>query len=184
MLAFSRPRPVHRRLHSLAAIIDETTLLLQDPFAHRKVRLEVKLSGELPPVPLDASAMHQALLNLLLNALQAAPAKTGVVLVEAGLDDSHAWITVSDNGPGVPESQRLEIFEPFASTRGQRGTGLGLPVTARIARQHGGGVTVTDTADGGACFTIRLSLDLPGQDADETDIPEGTEPLRDPRFDD
>lgn len=184
MLAFSRPRPMHRRLHSLAAIIDETALLLQDPFAHQKVRLEVNLSGELPPVPLDAAAMHQALLNLLLNALQAAPSKAGVVLVEAGLDNTHAWIAVSDNGPGVPEAQRQEIFEPFASTRGQRGTGLGLPVTARIARQHGGGVEVTDAADGGACFTIRLSLDLPGQDADETDIPEGTEPLRDPRFDD
>lgn len=183
MLAFSRPRPLHRRLHSLAAVIEETTLLLHEPFAHRKVKLEV-IEGDLPPVPVDAAALHQALLNLLLNALQAAPAKTGQVVVETGLQGQRAWISVSDNGPGVPEARREQIFEPFASDRGQRGTGLGLPVTARIARQHGGGVRVSDAADGGARFTIELSLDLPGQDADETDIPQGTEPAPDPRFGD
>ena len=183
MLAFSRPRPSHRRLHSLAAIVIEVSELLEEPYAHRKVQLVNNLPGDLPPIPLDAAAMHQALLNLLLNALQAAPARTGMVTIEAGLKDTQAWIAVSDNGPGVPESYRQEIFEPFASTRGQRGTGLGLPVTRRIAQQHGGEIDVTDVAGGGATFTLRVSLDLPGQDADLTDAPTGEQPTPDPRFD-
>jgi signal transduction histidine kinase len=183
MLAFSRPRPSHRRLHSLTAVVAEVTELLEEPFAHRKVKLVNDLPGDLPPIPLDAAAMHQALLNLLLNALQAAPARSGTVTIQAGLDDGHAWIAVSDNGPGVPEAWREEIFEPFASTRGQRGTGLGLPVTRRIAQQHGGSIAVTQSAGGGATFTLRLSLDLPGQDSDKTDAPLGEPPVPDPRFD-
>ncbi len=183
MLAFARPRPIVRRLHSLAAVLDEVALLVETPFAERKVRLRVEPDPDLPPLPLDAAAMHQALLNLVLNALQAAPPKTGCVQVGAGIGTDTAWITVADNGPGVPEGRRTHIFEPFASDRGQRGTGLGLPVTRRIARQHGGDVTVTDGPEGGAVFTMQLSLDLPGQDADETDIPKGAHAAPDPRFD-
>ncbi len=183
MLAFSRPRPARRRLHSLAAVVNEVLLLLEDPFKHRNVELLNVLSGDLPPVPLDAAAMHQALLNLLLNALQAVEPRTGRVELHAGLEANEAWIDIVDNGPGVPEPQRAEIFEPFASTRGQRGTGLGLAVTRRIAHQHGGELTVHDADIGGARFRLTLSLDLPGQDADETDAPDNAPPKPDARFD-
>ena len=183
MLAFSRPRPAHRRLHSLAAAVDEVLLLLEDPFKHRNVELSSLLPGDLPPIPLDAAAMHQALLNLLLNALQAVEPRTGRVELHAGLEANEAWIDIIDNGPGVPDQQRAEIFEPFASTRGQRGTGLGLAVTRRIAQQHGGELTVHDAHIGGARFRLTLSLDLPGQDADETDAPDNAPPEPDARFD-
>jgi signal transduction histidine kinase len=183
MLAFSRPRVAHRRLHSIAAIVNEVLLLLETPFAHRHVTLHSALECDLPPIPLDAAAIHQALLNLLLNALQAVEPRSGHVEVHAGLEASHAWIEVVDNGPGVPMAQRDKIFEPFASTRGQRGTGLGLAVTKQIALQHGGELIVDDAALGGARFKLTLSLDLPSQDADETDVPDGRPPTPDVRFD-
>ena len=183
MLAFSRPRPAHRRLHSLAAVVNEVLLLLEEPFRHRRVELHATLPGDLPPLPLDAAAMHQALLNLLLNALQAVEPRTGRVDIRAGLAANEAWVDVIDNGPGVPAQQRADIFEPFASTRGQRGTGLGLAVTRRIAQQHGGALRVDDADTGGARFRFSLSLDLPGQDVDETDVPDNAPPVKDARFD-
>ncbi|MCH2137132.1 MAG: ATP-binding protein [Phycisphaerales bacterium] len=182
MLAYSRPRPVQRRLQSIEAIVSEVMLLLEEPFASHRAKLTNAGEGDLPPVPVDAAALHQALLNLVLNALQSIEARRGQVEISVGLEPSHAWVAVDDNGPGVPEDQQASIMEPFASTRGQRGTGLGLAVTRRIARQHGGDLTVGRSPLGGARFLLTLSLDLPGQDADETDMPEGGPLSTDERF--
>ncbi len=94
------------------------------------------------------------LVNLLRNAVQAAPAGTAV---EAGLRVVRGAlvITVRDHGPGVAAEHAARIFEPFFTTK-TRGTGLGLAVARRIVGQHGGTIAVHRPPDGGACFTVTL----------------------------
>jgi signal transduction histidine kinase len=72
--------------------------------------------------------------------------------------DGKAVIEVEDNGPGVPADQRDRIFEPFVSTKGAAGNGLGLWISAEIARRHGGSLTVDAAPGGGAVFRLTLPL--------------------------
>ena len=76
-------------------------------------------------------------------------------------------IDVIDNGPGVAEEDRERIFSLFESRKGARGTGLGLPVSAKIMREHGGDIQILDSkSSGGTCFRLRL----PGAGTDVSDL--------------
>jgi signal transduction histidine kinase len=72
--------------------------------------------------------------------------------------DGFAEIRVSDNGPGVPADRRDDIFKPFVSTKGSRGTGLGLPSARKTLREHGGDLFVQPDTENGATFVFRLPL--------------------------
>ena len=113
---------------------------------------------DVPPVPGDYDGLHQVLLNLITNAIDAVPPTGGVINVRTGstADGRHVFITVADNGPGVPPAQREQIFKPFHSTKGHGGTGLGLAVARKIVRELRGKLTLTCPPDGGAEFTIYL----------------------------
>ncbi len=166
MLAYSRPRTVDLELTSLPRLIDDCVSLLKDQATAKDVALIVDAEPDMPPVPIDPSQIHQALLNLLTNAVEAVEPAHGVVTVRAhyhasaGDKPPEATIVVIDNGPGIPPEKAARIFEPFFTTKGLRGTGLGLAVTKRIAEQHGGTVTLRPANAGqsgrGAAFTIHL----------------------------
>lgn len=172
MLAWSRTSHLDPVPGSLGELIEEVVALQRPTFEQRRVRLETGIEP-LPEVPFDAAAMHQALLNLVLNALEAAPPRRGLVRIVATVDSTlqEAVLAVIDNGEGVPQDQQASVFEPFASTRGQRGTGLGLAVTRRIAAAHGGRMVLQSDPQQGARFEIRLPLDAPQGDPGDTDIP-------------
>jgi signal transduction histidine kinase len=172
MLAWSRTSQLDLRPGSLAASIEDIVALQRPTFKQRRVRHEV--TGEpLPEVPFDTAAMHQALLNLVLNALEAAPPRRGQVRNETSADRQRqeAVLAVIDDGPGIPQAQQATVFEPFTSARGQRGTGLGLAVTRRIAAAHGGRLVLHSQPEAGARFEIRLPLHSPEGDPGDTDIP-------------
>ena len=76
-------------------------------------------------------------------------------------DEHWARIVVLDNGVGIPPAQVTEIFKPFVSTKGSRGTGLGLPVSRKIMREHGGDLTVQSQVGAGSKFTLRLPVKSP-----------------------
>jgi len=103
---------------------------------------------------LDATRVEQVLINLLDNALSVTPDH---LKVEANaLREGDALVyTVRDHGPGVPQSERYRIFEPFHTTK-LRGTGLGLPVAKRIVELHHGRIDVVDAVGGGAQFRVYL----------------------------
>lgn len=172
MLAWSRTSHLDIEPGSLASVVDDVVALQQPTFSQRRVRLE-HASGVMADVPFDAASLHQALLNLVLNALEAVPARSGEVRIETGVDEprSEAFIAVIDNGPGVPVGSHASIFEPFASSRGQRGTGLGLAVTRRIAAAHGGRVVLQTKEGKGSRFEIRLPLHVASGDPGDTDVP-------------
>lgn len=124
--------------------------------AQAEVRLRLEGEGGLPPVQGSADRLQQAILNLVLNAVQAMP-RGGEVVVATASQGGIVTVTVTDNGPGVPEELRGSLFY-FGATGRVGGTGLGLPIVRLIAEHHGGSIAY-DTAPGhGARFTLTLPV--------------------------
>ncbi len=120
--------------------------------------------AQFPQPPLaDATALHQALLNLLDNALKHSP-EAGVITIVAGPADDTRWLlSVADQGPGIPVAERRRVFELFYRIgselrRETTGTGLGLGLVKHIAEGHGGTVSIGDAPGGGTLVTLTLQL--------------------------
>ncbi|MFZ9914374.1 MAG: ATP-binding protein [Phycisphaerales bacterium] len=169
MLAWAKERPLEPEPTDLAALACEVRDLLAPAAGRRRVAVIVEAADDLPPVPADSPALHQALTNLLINAIDAAPERTGLVRLTISLDAAHgeALIEVADNGAGIPDAVRARLFEPFVSSKGQRGTGLGLAVARKISERHGGRLELVESSPSGTRF--RLSLPTSGQGADPGD---------------
>jgi len=165
MLAYSKQRPLEIEATNLAVLIQEVAELIQPQCDRRKAGLILDLDDAMPPIPLDSNALHQALMNVLTNAVEALPAKNGVVTVKTRYlpETQAAEITVADNGTGIDPEYMDMIFQPFASTKGQRGTGLGLAVTKKIIDEHGGSISVTSQPKQGTTFVITLSAETAGE---------------------
>ena len=172
MLTWSRSASLETEAVQVGPIIREAIDLLGVQCRHRKVEISLEGEQDLPPIPVDATALHQAILNLLTNAIEAVPAKTGRIRVTLSVDDACRWMscTVEDNGEGVDLERQADIFQPFTSSKGQRGTGLGLAVTRKIAEEHGGVLELDADFTTGARFQLRLPLGREG-DPGDTDTP-------------
>lgn len=122
---------------------------------NRDIQLVVKVDEPLPPFIADAGQLTQALLNLVINALQAVE-RRGRIEVSARLDAGGLlFVEVHDSGPGVPVENRAAVFDPFFTTKAD-GTGLGLWIAQQIVAAHGGDLQVANALAGGAVFTICL----------------------------
>jgi signal transduction histidine kinase len=117
-----------------------------------------------PAIPVDPDGMHQALLNLLSNAVDAVEPHTGLIRVVCKYDaeNKQSIIEVIDNGKGIAPSMMGHLFELFHSTKGNRGTGLGLAVTKKIVEEHEGSIVVKSTPNEGTTFTIRIPVRATG----------------------
>jgi signal transduction histidine kinase len=160
MLSFSK----EREMADLNGIVDEVIDVVRGRAAELGVELDVRLSTSLPPVPCDPDGMHKALLNIVSNALDAVEGSeelyVGVqTLLEA--DSQWARIVVVDRGVGIPPDKINDMFRPFVSTKGSRGTGLGLPVSRKILREHGGDIQVESIPGKGSKFILRLPMRSP-----------------------
>jgi len=113
--------------------------------------------GDLPPVHGDANALRDMLTNLLINAVDAMPSG-GVITIRTQRESTRALLTVSDTGVGMNAEARQRAFEPFFSTKGSRGTGLGLAVCYGTVQRHGGTIDLTSEPGIGTTFLIRLPL--------------------------
>jgi two-component system, NtrC family, sensor kinase len=106
----------------------------------------------------NPNQLLQVLVNLLQNAVDASP-KEGVIAVSLGRAADEVWLSIDDQGSGVPHEMRAKIFEPFFTTKPEGvGTGLGLAISHNIVREHGGSLRVGDSPLGGARFELRLPL--------------------------
>jgi signal transduction histidine kinase len=118
----------------------------------------------LPAVPAAPEGLHRALLNIATNALDAVEdRKAPQVALGTVLEGDGEWvrILVIDNGIGIPASKLPDIFRPFISTKGAKGTGLGLAVSRKILREHGGDILVQSQPGKGTKFILRLPLKSP-----------------------
>jgi signal transduction histidine kinase len=118
-------------------------------------------AGKFPPAEadIDARNLESAIYNLLLNACQAATRSTHVPEVKVHLAeaDERIYVTILDNGPGIPASVRRTLFEPFVTAGKPTGTGLGLTLARRIAEEHGGGVCLEESNRERTVFTLSLT---------------------------
>ncbi len=122
-----------------------------------QVLLEVRCPEALPPVELGDDAFRQVLLNLALNALDASP-KNGAVTLSAEQSGNAVLVRVQDEGPGIAEDVREQLFEPYFSTKVGRAGGLGLAISQQLLVDAGGELEVGAAEGGGACFEVRLPL--------------------------
>jgi signal transduction histidine kinase len=117
--------------------------------------------GKFPRVEadIDARNLGSAIYNLLLNACQAAARSTHEPEVKVHLAEVDEWIyiTILDNGPGIPASVRKTLFDPFVTAGKPNGTGLGLPLARRTAEEHGGSVCVEESSGEKTVFTLSLT---------------------------
>ncbi|MEZ6164151.1 MAG: ATP-binding protein [Phycisphaerales bacterium] len=173
MLAFGRKLQLDLELTPISKIVDECAQLLEAPCQEKHIALIVDADPEMPPIMIDPGLIHQALMNLLANAIEAVPSDTGVITVRVSFNESRpdpnkpgamlrpaVTINVIDNGPGVEQDKLAWIFEPFNTTKGLKGTGLGLAVTKRIVYEHKGRIRLESTPGKGASFKMILPADL------------------------
>lgn len=153
ILFFTRSEAGCSQSGSLSAVTARLTTLLAPQLDAARITMVVS-DMEQPDVRCSEEDMHRLLLNLLTNAIQAQP-DGGTVVLAARTHGDMVEITVQDNGPGIEEGKRAELFEPFRTTKA-RGAGLGLAVCRKIAEGCGGRITVQDSADGGALFVVSL----------------------------
>jgi len=148
------------------AINDVVTAALDmTAYAVRTSSIEVTLdlSNEIPLMLADADQLHQVLLNLIINAQQAlqdqpAPRKIRLTTrIDTALH--RAYVSVADNGPGIPPHLRARVFDPYFTTKPTGfGTGVGLAMSLGLVEAHGGTLTVECPAEGGAVFTVALPV--------------------------
>lgn len=156
MLSFSKPRSPVREACDVGALLDEISQTFQGMFIRKTIALDIQ-NDLTSPVSVDAHGLHRCILNLLGNAAQAVPDTDGRIQVLACLGSKgELVIEVGDSGPGVSENDLARIFEPFFSTKGSSGTGLGLAVTLKIIKEHGGAVEVSRSPLGGASFRLTI----------------------------
>jgi signal transduction histidine kinase len=175
MLTFGKEREPRIEMVRLHRVIADVVALAQSRADEKAVMILVDLE-DMPPVPVDPDGIHQVINNILLNAIQAAPKQTGHVSVSVRLepDDGEVVVSIGDNGPGIEPEMREKIFDPFDSSKGHGGTGLGLAAARKIMSELGGRIELQSTVGEGTVFRVHLPLerrDLP--DSDDTHGPDG-----------
>ena len=157
MLTFSKERtPVLEAtdLNTLAADVCELMMARSEEC---DVKFEFEQGDGIPVAQFDPEGIHRAILNVVTNAIDAVESsEDGRVKVETGFDSETEllYVAVSDNGPGIPDEQMAGLFSIFESTKGARGTGLGLAVSKKILHEHGGEITVESEVGAGCRFTL------------------------------
>jgi two-component system sensor kinase FixL len=157
LLLFARPpQPRVAPVDVIALLKAVTDLVRQDPVL-RGLRLEV--TGEAPPLSVDAELLKIVLQNLLLNGAHATQG-LGLIRISVTSDDGRCQITIADNGPGIAPDVLEKLFTPFFTTKA-RGTGLGLSTARRLVEAHEGTLTLECPPTGGTTATVRLPIRLP-----------------------
>jgi signal transduction histidine kinase len=169
MLAFSTNRPPLLENINVNHVLSECLEMISPQADERGVSVMTELA-DLPPIPADAAGLQRAFLNLLCNALDAVADASGSITVASEFDTltRQVLVRVSDNGAGIPAKDMPRLFEAFHSTKGHKGTGLGLAVAKKVVQEHGGKIEVASKPGAGTTFTVRLSSQ-PGGIPDSSD---------------
>ena len=162
-LSMARQRDAEPKPVNMNSIVEIAVELMAYQLRSANVRVDLDLADDLPTIAADADQIHQVLTNLIVNARQAlttvAPPRRIGIATRFDRTARQIAVSVTDNGPGVPDAIRKRIFEPFFTTKPVgEGTGIGLSLCAGIVRSHGGQINVSENPWGGAAFTIVLPL--------------------------
>jgi two-component system NtrC family sensor kinase len=163
MLTFSKEREPEPVPSNLNTVVGEVVELMQSRAAELGVTLEYSPREKMPIATFDPEALNRAVLNVVTNALDACDkTEQGRVLVSTDhlTQEGVFRVMVEDNGVGIPPEDVDKIFTPFVSKKGSRGTGLGLPVSQKILKEHGGEIKVDSTPGKGSRFTLEFPASI------------------------
>jgi signal transduction histidine kinase len=156
LLQTARPHPPKVRKSDLNTTVEHAVMLGRQQDLTTSTEITLQKDPSLPEIEHDSDQIHQVLLNLLLNAMQAID-HDGKVSVVVKARENAAVVEVADNGRGIPPEQLPHIFRPFFTTKGD-GTGLGLSLARRIVEDHRGRIDVASTPGKGTTFTVVLPV--------------------------
>ena len=156
LLQTARPHPPTVRKSDLNTTVEHAVMLGRQQALAKSVEIALHKDPTLPEVEHDSDQIHQVLLNLLLNSLQAIE-QNGKITVSLEAQGKTAIVQVTDNGRGIAPDQLPNIFRPFYTTKGD-GTGLGLSLARRIVEDHEGRIDVSSTLGKGTTFAVVLPL--------------------------
>jgi two-component system sensor histidine kinase HydH len=159
LLETARPRRPEIRRSNLNTTVEHAVMLARQQVLSRPIEIELHKQPDLPEAEHDSDQVHQVMLSLLLNAVQAIDG-AGTVRVEIGSLDGYASVVVSDTGRGISAQNLPNIFRPFYTTRGN-GTGLGLSLAQRIVEDHHGRIEVSSVVGQGSRFIVLLPIQMP-----------------------
>ena len=170
LLDFARQRKVDKKAKDINAIVKESISLVNHMAVTSNILIELDLDETLPPVAVDANQMKQVFINLMGNAVHAMN-KGGTLRIKTGLISEPGGgardvvISFRDDGCGIPKSFVDRVFDPFFSSKGEGGTGLGLSVSYGIVKNHGGRLTLKSEEGKGSEFCVILPIS-PGGDSE------------------
>ncbi len=165
MLSYSKEREPTLEETDLTALINDVVELVEGRAKDFNITIEKKFDPQLKPIQADSEGLHKALLNIVSNAIDALlDTSDAKITVSTQLETNGRWaqLIVQDNGPGITPEIQANIFKPFVSTKGSKGTGLGLAVSRKILREHGGDIIIHSEPGHGAKFVLRLPAPMVG----------------------
>jgi two-component system, NtrC family, sensor kinase len=162
LLTFAHQMPPSMAALDLNQIVNDGLYFLESRCAKAGIELVRDLDAGLPVIRADATQLHQVLINLVVNAIQAMPSG-GKLTLRTTHSHEHVCLTVADTGVGMSEDVKKNIFTPFFTTKDvDEGTGLGLAVVHGIVTAHGGTIRVQSKLGHGATFDVELPISTPG----------------------
>lgn len=181
LLDLSRPRKPQAGKVNISQILDEIVMLQKQAFTDRSISLKLQLDPSIPDISGDRDLLVRLFLNLIKNAGEASP-DGEIIIIESRIDSEYQMsfpgarptpmvlITISDNGPGIPQQKLDQIFTPFYTTK-DSGSGLGLPICQKIITDHGGFMQFESRAEGG--ISVKVSLPLLSNRNETSETTEG-----------
>jgi signal transduction histidine kinase len=154
LLSFSKTAATNPEPNNLNKVVQDALTLLSRENSDFGVTVIEKLAADMPQLDFDYNQIKQVIINLLINAHDAV-SQNGLIKVKTWYKANRAYLSVEDNGSGISPEIIDHIFNPFFTTK-TRGTGLGLAISKRIAKEHGGDLTVSSTEGIGSTFTLEL----------------------------
>ena len=161
MLSFSKDRKPEPSPSDIPALLAEIVETVKQRAEDAGISVHCTAPDNFPVILCDTEALSRAILNVVTNAIDAVEERAdGKVDITTEIDGERevVQVRVTDNGPGIPAETLPHIFNLFVSTKGAKGTGLGLTVSQKILREHGGNISVESTATHGTCFTLSFPL--------------------------
>jgi signal transduction histidine kinase len=157
LLDFSKPKKANLKRTDINRLIQKSLRLVQNMIYVNGMEARLNLADGLPDIFVDEPQIHEVLVNLITNAVQAgSPGGIVTITTRPGAEQDAVEIEVEDTGKGIPQELLPNIFDPFFSTKGASGTGLGLSVSYGIIKNHYGTIAVRSKVGVGTCFTIKL----------------------------
>ena len=160
-LEFSRPPKLEMHMVSPSHVVDNALQLLRHRIEAYGVTIKLNRQNKLPEILADPEQLKESLVNLIINACEAMGSGGLIMISEEESEKKNmgrvSVITLSDNGPGIPESIQEKVFQPFFSCK-EEGTGLGLTIAERIVSEHGGWLDLKSREGEGATFIINLPI--------------------------